>query len=100
MKIFDNPDFNDFKGGLTENYVNNQLIVNGLNIYYWTSGNKAEIDFVTRINQDIIPIEVKSDDNVPIFTKFYGFSVKSIDFAGVFWYEYLSFIGVKIKLWG
>ena len=33
-------------------------------MYYWTSGDSAKVDFVTRINSDIIPIEVKSDDNV------------------------------------
>ena len=62
--VFDNVRFDDFKGGLTENYVNNQLCANGLEIYYWTSKNQAEVDFVTRIGNDIIPIEVKSNDNV------------------------------------
>jgi uncharacterized protein len=60
---FDNELINDFKGGLTENYINNQLMINGLNLYYWTSGNQAEVDFVTRIESDIVPIEVKSNDN-------------------------------------
>lgn len=61
--LFDNPDFLDFKGGLTENYVNNQLIVNNQKAYYWTSGNQAEVDFVIRLSKDVIPIEVKSSDN-------------------------------------
>lgn len=61
--LFDNVDINNFKGGLTENYVNNQLIVNKHTPYYWTSGNQAEIDFITRLDGDIIPIEVKSSDN-------------------------------------
>lgn len=61
--LFDNPGINDFKGGLTENYVNNQLIINGLNCFYWTSKNQAEIDFITRIGKDIIPLEVKSNEN-------------------------------------
>lgn len=58
-----NSDFNDFKGGLTENYVNNQLIANEFDLYYWTSKSDAEIDFITRIGVDIIPIEVKANDN-------------------------------------
>ena len=62
--LFDNSDFNDFKGGLTENYVNNQLKVNKFDLYYWTSKNQAEVDFITRIGTDIIPIEVKADNNV------------------------------------
>lgn len=35
----ENPLLNDFKSGLTENYVFNQLTANGLDSYYWTSGN-------------------------------------------------------------
>lgn len=61
--LFDNEEFSIFKGGLTENYVNNQLIINKNKSYYWTSGNQAEIDFIIRLNKDIIPIEVKSSDN-------------------------------------
>jgi len=60
---YGNTLLNNFKGGLTENYVNNQLIVNGVNSFYWTSGNEAEIDFVVRLKDDILPIEVKSSDN-------------------------------------
>lgn len=61
--LFDNPEFNDFKGGLTENYVNNQLVANSFQSFYWTSKYDAEIDFVTRIGENIIPIEVKSSEN-------------------------------------
>jgi len=55
--------FDNFKGGLTENYVFNQLTCNRLPLYYWTSGSQAEVDFITRIGDDIIPIEVKSKIN-------------------------------------
>jgi len=61
--LFDNIGLNDFKGGLTENYVNNQMIVNKNHCFYWTSGNQAEIDFIVRLNGNVIPIEVKSSDN-------------------------------------
>lgn len=61
--VNENPLLDNFKGGLTENYVYNQLSANGHNLYYWTSGNQAEIDFITRLGGDIIPIEVKSDTN-------------------------------------
>lgn len=64
QEVFAEDIFNDaldfaFKGGLAENYVSNQLIANGQTSYYWTSKSDAEIDFVTRLAQDIIPIEVK-----------------------------------------
>lgn len=62
--LSNNSDLNDFKGGLTENYVNNQLLINNLIPYYWTGDNQSEIDFIIRLNGDIIPVEVKSDDNV------------------------------------
>lgn len=51
---------NDFMGGLSENYVFNQLKYNKLNLYYWICDNSAEVDFIARISNDIIPIEVKS----------------------------------------
>ena len=36
----------------------------GESIFYWTSGNTAEIEFVLQIGEDIVPVEVKSDCNV------------------------------------
>ena len=54
---------NDFKGGMTENYVNVQLAINGYNTYYWESERGAEIDFVIQRDGQLIPIEVKSADN-------------------------------------
>ena len=65
--LFENAMFDNFKGGLTENYVYNQLIVNNHNTYYWTSNSQSEIDFIIRLNDEIIPIEVKS--NVSIRSK-------------------------------
>ncbi|MDO5564905.1 MAG: DUF4143 domain-containing protein [Eubacteriales bacterium] len=56
-------ELNDFKGGMTENYVNMQLIANGYTTYYWESDRGAEIDFVIQRLGQIIPIEVKSADN-------------------------------------
>ncbi len=61
--FLDNDSF-EFKGGLTENYVFNQLTMNKFDTYYWISKDSAKIDFITRIGKDIIPIEVKSSDNV------------------------------------
>ncbi len=57
------PELDDFKGGMTENYVNNQLTANGYTTYYWESDRGAEIDFVIQRDGNIIPIEVKSAEN-------------------------------------
>ena len=46
----------DFKGGMSENYVNLQLTINGHETFYWQSERGAEIDC-------LIPVEVKSSDN-------------------------------------
>lgn len=56
-------ELNDFKGGMTENYVNSQLILGGYKTYYWMTERGAEVDFVIQKDGDIIPIEVKSADN-------------------------------------
>lgn len=37
-----------------------ELCSNGLNLYYFNSKKQGEIDFVVRINDSILPIEVKS----------------------------------------
>ncbi|MDL2245168.1 ATP-binding protein [Parabacteroides sp. OttesenSCG-928-J18] len=56
--------FTEFKGILTENYVLQSLIRQfGNDIFYWTSGNKAEIEFLFQHAEIIIPIEAKSSLN-------------------------------------
>ena len=56
-------ELNDFKGGMAENYVDIQLLINGYRTYYWGSDRGTEIDFIIQRNGQIIPIEVKSADN-------------------------------------
>lgn len=56
-------ELSDFKGGMTENYVNVQLMINGYRTYYWESERGAEIDFVIQREGRLIPVEVKSADN-------------------------------------
>ena len=56
-------ELNDFKGGMTENYVNIQLTINGYSTYYWESERGAEIDFIIQRDGQLIPVEVKSADN-------------------------------------
>lgn len=49
-----------YRGAITENYVANQLVQNGYKLYYWETGNGAEVDFVIIKDEKIIPIEVKT----------------------------------------
>ncbi|MBL7147495.1 MAG: ATP-binding protein [Nanoarchaeota archaeon] len=57
------------KGVLYENFVASELIKNNLDIKYWRTKAKAEVDFIIEKNGKIIPIEVKSDLKKPKFTK-------------------------------
>ena len=98
-------ELNDFKGGMTENYVNIQLNVKEYTQYYWKAPKGAhEIDFIIMREGKIIPIEVKSADNtrskrldyymkkyqpeygIKISTKNFGFEngVKSIPLYATF----------------
>ena len=63
--VMDQDIFRAYRGRLAENYVQQQLTALGKkNLFYWTSGNTAEVDFIIQEKTDIIPIEVKSGLNV------------------------------------
>jgi len=53
-----------FLGFLTENYVAQAFMANKIDLHYWNSGNKAEIDYVLSTPDGLIPVEVKSNRNV------------------------------------
>lgn len=61
--LLDTGEINNFKGGLTENYVNNQLKSLGYKTYYFAKDNELEIDFLIQKEGHIIPIEVKSAEH-------------------------------------
>ena len=103
--IFDNKFM--YKGVIAENYVANEIYRNNISLYYWDSGNKAEIDFLLNTRDGIIPIEVKASDNnqskslklfmekynskygIRISTKNFGFenNIKSVPLYAVFCIE-------------
>lgn len=61
-----NEIFVEFKGSLTEQYVLCQLKqCTDLNVFYWTADTgTAEIDFITQIRGNNVPIEVKANENL------------------------------------
>ena len=99
-----------YKGIIAENYVANQLICNGFDLYYWKNNNKAEIDFLLYTSDGIIPVEVKAGNNtqakslniyneiynpkyaIRISTKEFGYNpktkIKSIPLYAVFLLKY------------
>ncbi|MBO6293610.1 MAG: ATP-binding protein [Selenomonas sp.] len=58
--------FTEFKGALTENFVLQSLVPQfDAAPHYWSRLNPSyEVDFVIQHENDIIPIEVKSDTNI------------------------------------
>lgn len=98
-----NQDFIN-KGIFAENYVAIELIQNNIPLYYWKSDYEAEIDFLIKNDDGIIPIEVKASDNtqpkslktymdnfkpkygIRISTKNFGYvnNIKSIPLYAVF----------------
>jgi len=59
------PLYAEFKGAMTENYVLQSLITQfEVMPRYWTSDGKAEVDFIIQNGLEIVPIEVKSGNNV------------------------------------
>ncbi len=61
-----NTIFTEFKGALTEQYVLQQLKAATDNpIHYWASERgTAEVDFVVQDKNNIVPIEVKAEENL------------------------------------
>ena len=59
------PNYKEFKGSLTENYVLCELVKSvDETLYYWSSGNTAEVDFILQSGSEIVPVEVKSERNI------------------------------------
>lgn len=61
-----NAIFTEFKGALTEQYVCQQLLADvHATLYYWSAEKSTgEIDFVLQHNGQIIPVEVKAEENL------------------------------------
>lgn len=56
--------YTEFKGALTENYVLQMLMAKNIKPNYFAFDNRYEIDYLIQYKNEIIPIEVKSGENV------------------------------------
>lgn len=92
-----------FKGALTENYVAQELVANENEIFFYKF-NRYEIDFLIKLEGEVIPVEVKSGNRtnsvslnnyvekykpvyaIRISTKNFGFenNIKSVPLYAVF----------------
>ena len=61
-----NAVFTEFKGALTEQYVLQELVAAGKYKPFYYAGEKSvyETDFVIQKGKDIIPVEVKAEENL------------------------------------
>lgn len=64
--LVDDNIFSEYKGAFTENYVLEQMIgIYDTSHYYFSKPNSSlEIDFLSQIGSQVIPIEVKAEENV------------------------------------
>ena len=61
-----NYSYTEFKGALTENAILQSLMSGNNDVmpYYWSSENRAEVDFVLQFPTMVVPVEVKSDTRI------------------------------------
>ena len=71
--------YTEFKGAMAENAVLQSIMpfMDNQKPYYWTSPGTAEVEFVIQWNNEIIPIEVKAEENIngnslSVYTKNYA----------------------------
>ena len=64
--LVSNDVFKEFKGSFSENYVLQQLMdVASIPVYYYSKDNsRLEIDFLIQLNDRVVPLEVKAEENV------------------------------------
>lgn len=58
--------YTEFKGAMAENAVLQSVkpLMDDQKAYYWTSPGTAEVEFVIRWGDEVIPIEVKAEENI------------------------------------
>lgn len=58
--------YTEFKGAMAENTVLQSIMpfMDDQKPYYWTSPGTAEVEFITQWDDEIIPVEVKAEENI------------------------------------
>lgn len=71
--------YTEFKGAMAENAVLQSImpLLDDQKPYYWTSPGTAEVEFVIQWDDEIIPVEVKAENNISgnslaVYTKKYN----------------------------
>jgi len=69
IKDFRKPNDRQDKGALFENFAASELAKLDLEIKYWRTKSKAEVDFIVEKPDGLVPVEIKSDTKIASFTK-------------------------------
>jgi predicted AAA+ superfamily ATPase len=69
LKNFQSTKNRPDKGQLYENFVASEIAKKDIEVKYWRTKSKAEVDFIIEKNGGVIPIEVKSGMTKPKLTK-------------------------------
>lgn len=60
-----NEIFTEFKGALTEQFVAQELVSSGMELYYYSAEHSSgEVGFIVQRANEIIPVEVKAEENL------------------------------------
>ncbi len=60
-----NTVYTEFKGALAENAILQSLVPQSdVMPYYWSSENRAEVDFLLQFPTEVVPVEVKADSRI------------------------------------
>ena len=86
-----------FKGGIFENVIAQVLTNNELDLYYYQKSDNLEIDFITYLNNKIIPIEVKSSKNTKAISIKNLIEKENLDYAIILSTNNLNCDNPKLK---
>jgi uncharacterized protein len=86
MRPNDDLSFESVRKGIFENYIALCLKTNGYPLYFWESNSQAKIDFLITKNEQLIPIEVRVNDNtrsknISVFKAKHEIVTESIKFS-------------------
>lgn len=102
-----NKIFSEFMGAFIENFVAQHLLSRNSKVqkelFYWTSSATSEVDFIFQKDSEIIPLEVKSGENVKgkslrVFYEKYGmhcYKVTPLNFKDQEWVTNLPLYAIN-----
>ena len=94
--LIGNNIFTESKGAFTEQFVLQQLLSNGIEsiYYYYANNSRQELDYVFQLDNKIVPVEVKAEDNLKS-KSLKQFITDNPDYRGI----RISMSGYRVQDW-